>query len=207
MNFIKYIARFEFINGSRAIRMVNRIEDGEKYFNKIDSNLVDKSISNYRICFNGCSGVGKSFLLYQLSCRLMNRPDTVVVYVQQCSHDIIGAILRTLFVVCKSYTIPSVNQVLDDKRLDLENIINNNENKENNPDFVINVILRVNKALTNENMSIIFVIDQVNMVTSQPDRYSDQIYFLTILLRFYNVILSASANNQVLFIKSFFKVL
>lgn len=182
--------------------MVNRIEDGEEYFNKIDSNLVDESISNFRIYFYGCAGVGKSFLLYQLSCRLMNRPETVVVYVQQCNHDIVGSTLRTLFVVCKSYAIPSVNQILDDKRLNLETIINKNENEENNPDFVINVILRVNKALTNENMSLIFVIDQVNMVTSQPDIYSKQIYFLTILLRFYNVILSASDNNEVLFIKA-----
>ena len=57
-----------------TLKLVNRISDCEKYVNKIYNNVITKvktpCVQTY---FYGCAGVGKSFFLYQLSCRLMQR--------------------------------------------------------------------------------------------------------------------------------------
>lgn len=177
---------------------MNRLTYGEKFFDEISRNLDEPS---YHIYFYGCPGIGKSFLVYQLACRLMNQPDNVVVYAPECSFDIVFSTLKTLYVVCKSYDLPSIDQVLDDKKLNFKTIIKNQlDARLNDVVFVVDMINRVEAALMAENKRLIFVIDQTDLIVSESNIFAKQIEFLNKLLQKHKVIESGSPDNEVILV-------
>ena len=130
----------------------------------------------------------------------MQKEDMAVIYVPQCDAKIIRKTLKTLYVVCKSFDLSSLNRVLDDKNRNLKDIILNTEASGNDFHFVTDVILAFEQALFAVNKHLIFIIDQVNMIMGDPDAFKNQILFLNDLLRNYNVLVSGSANNEVILI-------
>ena len=127
----------------------------------------------------------------------MQKEDIVVVYIPKCDLKIIRKTLKTLYLVCKSYGLTTLDQVLDDKHRNLKEIIIEFKDSGNDPSFVIHIISAIEHALFAENKHLVFIIDQVDIIMDEPDVYKNQILFVNNLLGRYNVIVSGSANNEV----------
>lgn len=120
-------------------------------------NLVTTSL-DYNIYLYGIEGCGKSYLLYQLACRLMN--DNIVIYVSR-SYDLRN-FLHNLYLECASEDnrFEELNETLKE----LGEIIKSHEfdNRLKTAEYILDKIkVQLKKPL-------IFVVDQIEMINTCP---------------------------------------
>ena len=174
--------------------MVNRLNMYLHLLKKKEKNQysMDENLYIY-----GCKGIGKSFIVYQLACKLMACPNNLVVYIPFPTKKFIYETIKVLYYECKSLELPEIDQVLD-VRFELENKFRNNCQSLYSADCAYYIISTLQIFL--QNKRFIFVVDQVNEIfskTNSPNLFNEVKWFFIALIKSYPMIFSVTASNQV----------
>ena len=166
------------------------------YLRKESEDYIDELFTKYSINIFGTVGIGKSFILYEMACRLrLMRDKYRVVYVNKCLRE-------NLIENCLDSLISVLYDKVDRTALDILKKAFNSNGTYKEFSFVKNCIVECIQILGLNSYQVIFILDECNNLYEFIYSKSEIIKYLNLIITLRNIgylIISESSDNEIQF--------